>query len=375
MKSIKVSEITSSVIFDDLKLSWNSLLNKQPHLSFFLSWEWMYTWWQHYATCNDKLCIFLFEKNGEIIGIVPLYIQNNEAIRFIGTGEAEHEEVASEYLDIICSTENAKPIINLLSSALNEKLKTVFKLEFNNYLVNSAIDQTINQIKEQYWQHITLSGVRYQASLVGDFENYKQSCSKSLIKKLVRHKNKFLVHLNGKILPFHTKEKYIDGLNILSSLHSKRWRNKGLSGAFTSESFINFHYHFCLYALENNWLQIYTLEADDKTIAAIYNINFQKTSYFYQMGIDTDFKPNLSPGFLIHFLLIEQSINKKKHFYDFMKGDEKESYKSNLADIRTEMFNAIILKKNKFNFFKMLILYKKKFKGIIRKWHESFQNK
>lgn len=365
MKSIKVSEITSPVIFKDLKSCWRSLLLDQSHLSFFLSWEWMHTWWHHYAAINDKLCIFIFEEGYEIIGIAPLYIQNNKTIRFIGTGEPESEEVASEYLDIICSIDNTKPIVKLLSSRLNRKLQTVFTLEVNNYIKNSAIDKTLALIKGKFWQHISLSGVRYQAYLANGFENYQRNCSKSLIKKLTRHKNKFQLHLNGRITPYHSREKYVDGLNILSSLHSKRWENKGLSGAFTSEKFINFHHQFCLYAIEYDWLQIYTLEAKDKTIAAIYNISFQETTYFYQMGIDTDFKPNLSPGFLIHFLLIEQSANEKKHFYDLMKGNEEDSYKSNISDVHTKMFNAIILKKNKFNFFRILKLQVKKLKGFI----------
>jgi len=375
MKSIKFNEITSSIIFDDLKSSWNDLLLKQSHLSFFLSWEWLNTWWHTYANDTDKLFILLFEENNEVIGIVPLYIQNNEVIRFIGTGESEAEEVSSEYLDVICSIDNTNSIVKLLSTALTVKLNTVVKLEFNNYLINSAIHETIIQLKSQHWHHITLSGIRYQASLKEGFTHYKQSCSKSLIKKLLRHKNKFTSSLNGLLIPYHTQHKYVEGLNLLASLHSNRWQKKNLDGAFTSNTFFEFHYQFCQLALKNNWLNIYTLESNENNIAAIYNINFQETCYFYQMGIDTDFKPNLSPGYLIHLLLIEQSINNKLHFYDFMKGTEQASYKSNLSDVRTKMFNAVLLKKNQPNFLKMLILRKKKLKGLIKKWYDRFQNR
>ena len=128
---MKVEIIQDRNKFRNMSLEWNSLLEKSNVFSVYLSWEWLYTWWEIFGkTQNWELFIVTVRENGELVGIAPfikrqikvLGIINRISIEFLGTGEDEKDEVCSNYLDIIVKA-NSKEVYDLIFEHMEEGLK------------------------------------------------------------------------------------------------------------------------------------------------------------------------------------------------------------------------------------------------------------
>ena len=339
----EIKEISDVSDFDNLKAEWSALIDELPHISFFLSWEWLNTWWHTYSTPHDQLRIVVIEKNQKLVAIFPLYIQNMKTVRFIGTGEAEADEAATEYLDIICSKKLAFEVNRLLISHFKESKLTFI---FNNYLADSTLEEFITTFSSSHWCNAAICGISYRAKLSNTLQELTDQCSKSLIKRLNRAKKKFYFELNGEIKSHSTTETINAGIDTLKKLHTQRWHNKNESGVFVSDKFLNFHHKFTQQAITNNWLTLKVMSVNNIAISAIYCIKHKETCYFYQSGVQDNFKPNISPGYLMHLIQIESAIKKELLYYDYMKGSIDNSYKAKLSNDTRYMYNTTLIKKS-----------------------------
>ncbi|WP_394171947.1 GNAT family N-acetyltransferase [Thalassotalea litorea] len=327
---------------------------KLPHLSFFLDFNWLNIWWHTYAEPEDHLFIILLYDQNSLVAIAPFYIKD-QTLRMLGTGESEHEEVASEYLDILCAPKHFQNVTNSLADTLMDCLfssqnviqpycqkpqQAVAHIILDNYLANSCLALFAKRMSKSFFHASRCVGTAYLCQLPATQEQYQQQLSPSFRKKLARHKNQWHNQLSGEFKAYRNFSNLDEGLNHLRSLHQKRWKQQGKPGVFSAQKFAEFHEKFMRLALRQNWLELWVLFARGQAISAIYAITYNETCYFYQSGLDTDFKPNLSPGFLSHFLLIEQCIKRQLSHYDFMKGAQERSYKQNFANISRDLFRS-----------------------------------
>ena len=89
--------------FEKLRGPWSELLATSASDCFFLTWEWLYTWWTHLGM-GRRLFIVTVRRGGELIAIAPLAITAGRraslaplsSLTFLGTGS-----VGSDYLDVI----------------------------------------------------------------------------------------------------------------------------------------------------------------------------------------------------------------------------------------------------------------------------------
>src|SRR5262245_18674040 len=102
---MNVQLVQSSADFAQLRSGWNELLSRSSSDTIFLTWEWLWSWWESYACPNDALHIITVRDGAdELIGILPFYKQIRPwlplapvtALRFIGDGSWD-----SDYLDVI----------------------------------------------------------------------------------------------------------------------------------------------------------------------------------------------------------------------------------------------------------------------------------
>ena len=359
---LNIEKIQSIDVFSALGREWGALLSLSNESTFFLKWDWMFTWWEHFGSKEGLFILLIKKPSGELLGIAPFYINTKwqglpiKALSYIGS-----DPISSEYLDIICTYENQKKISTIIANEIIQSYQGKIEITFNHYLPNSTVQLLIEQLKTAYWQKTSLSGIRHFAKLPPQKSDFEQQCDKSLLKRLLRHKRKLMNTLQGDFIHFNQAKNVDEGLHILTELHIKRWTEQGKPGAFVSDKFKRFHQQFCHRAAEKNWLQLWVLKSGDIAVAAIYAIEFNNSCYFYQSGINTQFKPNLSPCFLSHFLLMEKCIDKNIAVYDFMKSKSKTSYKTNLSNASCNMYHTTLLNKSCLNLIEMLkfVLIKK----------------
>src|SRR5438874_11297400 len=106
MTRLQVRVIEQNEDFATLGEQWNSLLARSTANTVFLTWEWLYSWWQHFGE-RRQLSIMLAEQDGKLVGIARLFIESSrvkglipmQSLQWLGTGGW-----GSEYLDLIAGT-------------------------------------------------------------------------------------------------------------------------------------------------------------------------------------------------------------------------------------------------------------------------------
>src|ERR1043165_1489651 len=120
-----VEKVDTLAGFEKLRGPWSDLLVASSADCFFLTWEWLYTWWKHLAG-GRALYILTIESDGRLIGIAPLAMRPRRVsdfparpLEFLGSGIA-----GSDYLDLILRRgKEAEAIGSLAEYLANRKLQ------------------------------------------------------------------------------------------------------------------------------------------------------------------------------------------------------------------------------------------------------------
>jgi len=364
--TLSIETVSTSNEFNLLENEWEELLTHSPQSSFFLSFHWLNSWWKFYATETDTLNIIILRSNDKIDAILPIYF-TDKTIHYIGTNDVEHDEVCTEYIDIICRKGVEKEVLLILKGELTTLIRSNKVLILTNFLEHSLLYKLINNSLTNHWSIQQKVGVRYFCKLPHSIDKYHNSLSKSFTKKMKRVQRKFVEKLEGNIDKTTKYEDVDNNFSILEHLHSSHWQSKNKDGAFTSTRFKNFHSSLCKHLYKKDKLTLWILNSKNTPLAAIYCIDYLGTRYFYQAGINTEFKPNISPGNILHIYAIEDAIDNRKILqYDFMKGEISNSYKQMFTNQSSNMYNAHIFKKKINNISKLLFWQLKNIRDFIR---------
>ena len=325
--------------------AWQLLSENHYNPNIFLTFDWLKLWWEVYSTQQDKLQLIYVWDAQEIIAIFPIYLQHASQIRFVGTGEPEADEVCSEYLDILVKDNNPQLVCKVIVQYLQTLFTAKYSVTFNNILENSHILSILNAVRDTTILISQPVGSRYFISLPTSYPAFEQTRSKCFITQAKRKMRKF-EKLNSEVFQVSSQNDFKDAMHMLVKLHNTNWQNRGVVGAFESDKFKLFHHKFAKLMLDKGCLSMTGLKIDNVIIGVIYNFTYQGIKAFYQMGIDSTIKHNISAGTLLHLVEIESSINSGNTMYDFMKGDDINSYKSAYTQDKTPMFNVSLYNKD-----------------------------
>ncbi len=354
--------------FNELVGNWDELNNFSEAGNIFLSYTWMREWWNIYAQKKDKLYIIAFYKNQNLVAICPFYIQylaTGLILRFIGTGEPESEEVYSEFLDVLCLKEYESDVIREVYNHLNNLYGNFQFVIFNRILEKSLVFNLSNLLSKDYYSKINHNGLRYYLKLLNkSWKGYLSKIpSKSFKNKLKRCQNHFFQLPSSKYIVFNEVSKIQKVYPNLIDLHQKSWVKKGHRGVFCSSQFNLFHQNIIKHHVDSNSVYFLVVEVEENVIAVFYFLIDKNCCYYYQSGIDREFKPNVSPGYLGHALMIQYCIEHNIKYYDFMMGSSY-SYKSKFNPETERVFDIFMVERNLFGtfiFFKWTLQKLKKY--------------
>ena len=111
--TVDVRVITQDSQWEQLESEWSELFDLSPYASPCLRFSWLRLWWRLYGpSYGDKaggLQICAIRRESRLIGAIPLYrsgpcgpVFGVRHIRFLSTGEAQHEETCPDYLGVLC---------------------------------------------------------------------------------------------------------------------------------------------------------------------------------------------------------------------------------------------------------------------------------
>ncbi|HEY2882194.1 MAG TPA: GNAT family N-acetyltransferase [Pirellulales bacterium] len=335
--------------FDSLSASgqttWNDLARKVP----FRRWDWLEAWWRNYglhadgsSTGKQELYVLTVHDNQHnVMGIAPWYRHTTRSgsrvVRFLGDGE-----VCSDYLSVLCSDENSIAVTQALASWLvnanrsaapaspGDPIRHDDRWDRLEFVGPDAADAVFNCFLAQLQNvgnlvHFCPAMNTWRLELPPTWDELLSRLSKQHRNRLRRADRIYFQSGQIQIRRSIAPDDCAVFFDILLDLHQRRWRHKGLPGAFASPRFSAFHREISARWAAHGLATLSWLEMDDKPLAVEYRLHGDGVMYAYQSGMDTQ-RLELRPGELANMVAVRSAIEQKQHHYDFLRGDEE--YKS-----------------------------------------------
>ena len=273
----------------------------------FQSWEWHSTWWKHYAKTRRPHVVGLYEGK-DLVGIMPLMISRGpwRTVRAMTSG-------ASDYLHPLAAAGYEEQAASALVSHLGE-LEEVDLIDLHQLRETQPLASAFGASR------VIEQATCLVLSLPASFEQYLASLSKSLrfdVRKLDKE-----LFASGKARIEEIDLENLDlGLDVFFETHRKRWRKRGLPGAFVGTRSQRFHREWAEIAQRSGWLWLSVLHHQERPAGAIYAMRFGRACYYYQAGFDPEASA-ISPGSLLVGHTVRRAIGEGIATFDFLRGDE-----------------------------------------------------
>lgn len=341
---ISTQIISDPASFLDLRKDWDELLEACPNDCIFLTWEWIYTWWQHLSE-NRKLHIIVVRLDGLLIALAPLALRPGRmnrmmpwpVLEFLASGN-----VGSDYLSFLIRPGHETTAVREITSCLSDSVRM---LELVRIKKSSPVMAELSQqLQELGWKSLgqttnycpysILAGHTWNSYLKSLHSNHRKN-----LNRILRRVNKeFDVTLNVAA----TEEERQWAMDVFVKLHLRRWSEKGGSTALNSKELIDFHRAFSKISLDRKWLRLYTLLLDGTPVASLYVFKYRNVHFQYQSAFDPDYG-KYSPGTVVLALAIKDAIEDGADEFDFLHDNEPYKYhwaRQERELIRIELYPA-----------------------------------
>jgi len=314
-----------------MESEWTDLLCHSDANTFFLSWPWLWRWWESYGRGNPLRLITIRARDGRLVAVGPLYLRppSSKGVRwgselaFLGTGE-----VKSDYLDFIVRPDEAEAWrVALVESVLSSPGWDVLRLE--------GIPEgsgTLGVLGAALRRHgfpfrMEMEDICPYLSLPGNGGRSLELIGKKF-RSDIRHQRRGLERLGKLEFVVVTDPKDLPAaIEAFAELNRSRLTTKGIRGGFRSEQFTTLLQTVGRDLFAAGQLRLCLLLVESKPIAGLWIFAYAGKYLYYQSGLDQDLAwSRHSPGTIILSFAIDQAILEGMTEFDFLRGQE--AYKS-----------------------------------------------
>ena len=279
-------------------------------------------------------------QEGALVGLAPMMVQRVRALGgggiqrlgFMGWGEDESDEVCSDFPDLIAARGHEAPVSAEVWRRLMQEGPAWDEGRWKNLLSSSIVCR--------YWRPMARdrglsvetqpTGERFYVDLTqGDFNAYLEGLSKNRKKRILYYRRRMEKEGGLERQRVTSPDQIPTFLGEIARLSRLRQGEKGESSAWQSAKFREFHQRVGPGLLARGWLDLWMWHKDGRCVAALYNLIYGGTIYYYQSGFDTAAFGNVSPGLLTLSEVIEWGFQHRQQRFDFLVGAEgsyKEDY-------------------------------------------------
>ena len=321
---LKVTRITRNEEFLALRETWNQCLRHSDHDTVFLTWDWLYTWWEVYGVNKDLSILIFRDDDGQCVGIAPFCVAHERAfgipirvMKLIGS-----EEVCSEYLDVIVHKARANDVKRATAVYLQSAAVRWDILFFSDVREDSNIGAILNE-----WSRTNKTTIHERIQTTNPFlrlpgreEVYLAGLGQNR-RGSIQRKARKLEREHGFVISSITDGSDLDkAFAAFVALHQRAWTSRGLPGMFKRRRFLEFHHRIARRFAASDWLRLWFLLTGNTAVASLYGFHYRDTFYYYQSGFDPDWKPYGVGMVLLNHTILE-AIRSNLNEYDFLRGD------------------------------------------------------
>jgi len=322
---LRLKKIDNCNEFGGLHDSWNELLRTSSNNSVFLTWEWMWTWWNIYRGENSLYIIVAYSERDELVGIAPLMLKAIKAygmqvqtLQFISSGE----ETTPDYLNFMIKRGHEEEFVKSLFGFLKDKKTEWDIINLKDMKKDTVMLDIMNAlVKGKYHYSIINSGKCVYVELPQTWETYLEMLSRKSRYNIWKKEREISKKYKIEFSVIDNNEELESTMKKLSELHAKRMYVKGVSGESVKPIFWQFHEEIAKKYSDNGWLFIGVLKLNGVIVACQYAYQYNKILFHYQSGIDPGFS-KYSVGLLSNAYMIRESIKRGFKEYDFLRGNE-----------------------------------------------------
>lgn len=325
--SIQIEKITSRDALAGLESEWNALLQRSASDTITLTHQWLSTWWDTFGE-NRELLVLLAREGEKLVGIAPLLRRRVRRfgvplrrLEFLASGEAEADEICSDYLDFILEAGREREVLGLMieflgrDSGWDELILTDIAGESPNVELLREIGATRGLSFE-----ITRDQTCIFVPLPGSRDELMRTISSQKRKRLNKDRRTFAA-CEMRVQKFDGPNEFDAAFEILVRLHQERWTARGFPGSFSSAKFLRFHRELASKIVPCGWLKIWVMWQEDAPLCAVYDFFYAGKIFHYQSGMSARPTPLISPGMLIWDFALEDAIAGGLSECDFLKGE------------------------------------------------------
>ena len=314
--------------FFNLSADWNDLLGRKSFPNPFLTWDWMFNWWDTYNETipNISLCIIAVRDEGLLVGLLPGFIQlenNINTFYFLGS-----RFESSDYMEMICEDEKNNPV--LLEDSI-KYLLSKHKIDvicFNNVLFDSLFMKTLkkfapdNRIK-LLTRHDSICPF---IDINGSWDDFIQGLSKNMRYNLKRRTRKIQNDFHAELRLVDNCDEIDEAINELFLLHQLWFSRRKKKDSFQGNIRKEFHKKVAHRFFKQDILRIFQIKVNGSTIGVLYCYEYANQLFFFQSGSDPQWS-KYSIGMVIMGHAIHYSHINRLSRFDFLRGAE--DYKFN----------------------------------------------
>ncbi len=329
---IRAKLISGDASFEQLAADWDNLAQGGMTDTPFQRLGYQQGWWQHLG--EGKLYTVAVCDSSELIGIGCFNLRGERVVF-----NASKEE--TDYLDVICSAENAETVWNAIFDCLcSAEFPAWNCLDFYNIPATSPSRAIVEAQAAD--RGFSFASERAEVCpiipLPETFDDYLDTLDKKQrheIRRKLRRANgaEAELHIVGADDDLHAEVDAFLELLVKSTPEKGEWLNEARTQAF---------HDIAQFAQDAGMLQLMFIEVEGQKAAALFNFDYNGRTWVYNSGLDPDAFGRLSLGVVLSAQAIEKAIELGHDSFDFLRGDENYKYRFGAKD--SEIFRLLIEK-------------------------------
>jgi len=342
---LSVSRVSTLDDFRNLKEEWAALLSSSSADNFFLTWEWIFHWWESYRESKELFLLTLKDSRGRLQGLAPFYRREVKIKRlvfrevlFLGSGESPYPD----HLDIIAARGREERVAEAVAVYLKrEKKRWDILRVINTDQDNSCLNLMLAGLRcFPFSNRILENEQAYLVELPASWEDYLASLSRNSRRNLIKRRRRF--EKKGMVTRVCVKEpdRLGESLERLAAMHQSRMGEKNISGKFSDRRHRGFHGKLAADLLEKGRLNLCFLMLGGKAVAVRYGFIHGETLYDYQSGYLPEHGKDDVGNVLLGYM-IEDAIERGLRKFDFLSGDYP--FKRSLANRERRTGHIVVI--------------------------------
>jgi CelD/BcsL family acetyltransferase involved in cellulose biosynthesis len=351
---------------------WNKLLDASASESFFLRWEWIYTYWESLDKKNAVLQVWLCHDGDKLVGIAPFYVYSTMFMKipvrkmaFLG------DRVASDYMDIFAIPGYEEACCREVLGRVNNQSPVPYDiLDLEGVCADSNLFRFLASGSDADGDIKLLPVFDCPRTCLNvSFDEYLQRLSASTRYSLGRKRRKLEKEF-GKVSVEHFDLKNNpEKLDTLFDLHEQRWSVlKDKSSTFSSEYRKLFNRKL-LQRFDEGSGYFSCMSIEGKPVSMMYVFVYKENAYFYQNGWNPVYAA-YGVGILNIQYAIRHAIELGCKSFDFLRGEE--AYKYHLCEDSRQAYTVRCFGSGmRGNLAKILFVAKSILKNLIARFQTS----